>query len=67
MKYHDKILNPPFRLPTHIMEGRVEIIETYPKSEENYKLFCHSCVHLQTFTAISLSRNAKFWSQHFIT
>ena len=34
LEYCDKILEPPFRLPTHIMEGRVKILETWPKSEE---------------------------------
>ena len=34
MKYHDEILQPSLRLSTHIMEGRVKILEIYPKSEE---------------------------------
>ena len=34
MKYRDGILQPPLRLSAHIMEGRVKILETYPKAEE---------------------------------
>ena len=34
LKYYDEILKLPLRLPAHIMEGRVKILETYPKSEE---------------------------------
>ena len=28
LKYVDEILKPPFRMPTHIMEGSVKISET---------------------------------------
>ena len=34
MKYRDEMLQLPLHLSTHIMEGRVKILETYPKSEE---------------------------------
>ena len=34
VKYCDKILKPPPCLLTHIMDGRVKVLETYPKSEE---------------------------------
>ena len=34
MKYCDKNLKPPLLLSTHIMGGRVKILETYSKSEE---------------------------------
>ena len=36
--------------------GRVKILEIYPKSEENSHIF----VHLQTFRAVTLSRTAMF-------
>ena len=34
IKYHDKILKTPLRLPTHMMEERVKMLEAYPTSEE---------------------------------
>ena len=34
MKYCDEILQLPLRLSAHIMEGKVKMLETYPKSEE---------------------------------
>ena len=34
LKYRNEILQPPLRFSAHIMEGRVKILETYPKSEE---------------------------------
>ena len=34
LKYHVAILKPPLRLPTHVMERRVKILETFPKSEQ---------------------------------
>ena len=51
LKYRDEILQPPLRLSAHIMEGRVKISETYPKSEEIISFYPHIFVHLQTFIA----------------
>ena len=45
LKNYDDILKLPLSLPTHIMEGIVKILETYPKSEEIisfYSIF--SCI-----------------------
>ena len=46
LKYCDEILKPPLRLPTYIMEARVKILETYPKSEEIISFSPHIFVHL---------------------
>ena len=48
------------------MQGRVKILETYPKSEEIINFYPHIFVHLQTFSD-TLSRTAMFWLQHVIT
>ena len=48
VKYCDEILQLSLRLPTHIMEGRVKILETYPKSEEIisfYPIFSSICIY----------------------
>ena len=34
MEYCDDILQPPSGLLTHIIEGKLKILETNPKSEE---------------------------------
>ena len=51
------------------MEGRVEISETYPKSEEIKSFYPESsCIcRLYTVLAITFSRTAMFWLQQFIT
>ena len=51
LKYRDDILKPPLRLSAHIMEGRVKILETYPKTEEIITFYPHIFVQLQTFIA----------------
>ena len=66
LKYRDEILKPPLRLSTYIMEGRVKILETYPKSEEIISFYPHIFIHLQTFCE-TLRRTAMFWLRHFIT
>ena len=61
VKYRDKILQPPLRLPTHIMEGRVKILETYPKYEEIISFFpyfrpfadCYIYLFIWGFTSLS--------------
>ena len=60
MKYRDQVLLPLLHLSVHIIEGKLKILETNPKSEENYSLLFHSFVHLKTFIAILLSRTAIF-------
>ena len=49
LKHSDKILQLPLRLPKHIMEGRVKILETYEKIISFYP---HIFVCLQTFIMI---------------
>ena len=39
LKYCDEILQRPLHLPTHVMEGIVKILETYPKSEEAISIY----------------------------
>ena len=49
LKYRDEILKPPFRLSAHIMEGRLNILQTYPKSEEIISFYSEfSCILIQT-------------------
>ena len=66
LKHCDEILKLPLHLSTHIMQGRVKILETYPKSEEVINCYPHVFVYLQTFSD-TLSRTAMFWLRHVIT
>ena len=57
MKYCDKILEQPLHLSIcHMIEGRVKILETKPKSEGIISVYPINFMHLQTFIAIILSR-----------
>ena len=49
LKYHDEIWKPPLSLSTHIMEGRVKILETYQNLKKLYAFIPCIFVHLQTF------------------
>ena len=58
LKYRDEILQPSLCLSTHILEERVKILETYPKSEKNlsfYPQFSCICMFSKEL-AIALSR-----------
>ena len=47
MTYCDEILKLPLRWPICIMEGRVRILETYPKSEEIISFYPHMGVRVR--------------------
>ena len=49
IKYRDDILQPPLRLSPHIMEGKLEILGTNPKSGKNSKLLSNIFVHFADF------------------
>ena len=52
--YSDEILKPSLRLPTNIVEGIVNILETCPKFKEIF--------HFHPFADFyTLSRTAMFW------
>ena len=45
MKYRDEILQLPLRLSAHIMEGKLKILETNPKSEKIISFYTiFSCI-----------------------
>ena len=70
LKYYDEILQPPLCLSAHIMEVRVKILETYPKSEEIrsfYPQFSGICRIHTVLAVITLCRTAMFWLREFIT
>ena len=54
MKYRDEILKPPLCLPTHKMEERVKILETYP-FVEFYKRFIDENCHVLVTTLYNLN------------
>ena len=69
MKYSDKILQPLLCLSTHIIKGKLKILETYPKSEEIahfYPIFLTFVAFLSSFVEqnchVLISK-----LQHFIT
>ena len=49
MKYHDDILEPPFRLPAYIMEGKLKILGRNHKFEEIISLYPIFLCILKTF------------------
>ena len=57
MKYHDAILQLPFHLSAHVMEGKLKIIlGSNPESEEIISFYSICSCMLQTIIAITLSR-----------
>ena len=63
LKYCEEILKTPLRLLIHIMEGRVKILEKYPKSEEIISFFSNIFMHLKPFIIKNsnyVSKNARF-------
>ena len=69
LKYRDEILQLSLPFSTYLMEGRLKILETYPKSEEIISFYPQfSCIcRLYTIVVIMLSRTAMFWLRQFIT
>ena len=49
-KYRDEIVKRSLRLSAYLMEGRVKILEEYPKSEEIISFLSH--IDFQTIVAI---------------
>ena len=49
LKYLDDILKLPSHLSTYIIEGKLEILETYPKSEEIVHFYL--CFGFMSFTS----------------
>ena len=54
MKYRDEILQLPLRLSANIMEGRLEILETFTKSEKITSFYPIVLCILQTFSTITI-------------
>ena len=52
-KYRDEILQLPLCLSTHIIKGKLKILETNPESEEIDYFLIHIFVQLQAFKAVS--------------
>ena len=69
LKYPQEILQPLLHLSVHIMEGRVKILEIYPKSEEIISFYPQfSCIYrYNTVVAIMFSRTAMFWLLTYFT
>ena len=67
MKYCDEILQPPLCLSAVIMEGKLKILGTNPKSEEIISFYPIFLCSLQIYTelAIMLNRTAMFWLRYF--
>ena len=59
---HDEILQLQLRLSTHIIQGRLQIVDTTPQSEE-ILAFVPYFVFLADFytVVIFMSRSAMFW------
>ena len=60
MEHCDEILQPPLHLRTHLMGGRVNILETYPKSEEIISFYLLFFLLFVTFIAMSLETMPLF-------
>ena len=66
VKYRNEILQPPLRLSAHIMEGKLKILGTTPKSEEITHFYPIFCVFADFYSDM-LSRTAMVWLRHFLT
>ena len=66
LKYCDEILQTPLCLSAHIMEGKVEILETNKKSEEVLHFYFIFGAFMD-FIAMSLRGMSMFWLRCFIT
>ena len=57
-RYFDVILKLSIHLSTHIMEGKLKVMVTYPKSEEIMIFIPYFCAFADFDTRDSLSRTA---------